>query len=208
MKKTALFFAGLLCMAQAASAMFLGTEDAAPGFVTMDGTKNNLEFHYPRMSEGKFLKRVRINSAIEREILHWEGESIKPEDGRAWMHWFSGYTGEDAKSFILTESTYYTHAAHPTTYAKGMTFDKEGHLVTREEILKRIGTRKAADIIKLVFEQTTERNIPIFEETVMQLTDWPKEFYIGNDGTIYFIFQQYEIAPYSSGIIEISAGRI
>ncbi len=206
MKKTALLLAGFLCAAVSAAAMFPGTTGGAPGFVTVDGTKNNLEFHYPRMTEGKFLHRIRINSAVEREMLRWEGDSIKAEEGSEWIYWFAGYVGEDAKSFILAESTFYTHAAHPTTYAKGMTFDGKGRPITREEILKKVSVKSAPEIRKLVFEQTAAQNITIFEETAEKLTDWPKEFYIAADGTIYFIFQQYEIAPYASGFIEIAVG--
>ena len=208
MKKIAgLLLAGFLCAATSAAAMFPGTGEGAPGFVTVDGVKNNLEFHYPRMTEGNFLHRIRVNSAVEREMLRWEGESIKAEEGSEWLYWFAGYTGEDAKSFILTESLFYKHAAHPTTYAKGMTFDAEGRPITREEILKKVSAKTPAEIRKLVFEQTTAQNIMIFEEAAEKLTDWPQEFYIAADGTIYFIFQQYEIAPYAAGFIEIAVGR-
>ncbi len=208
MKKFVLLLAGVLSVATvAAAAMFPGTGEGAPGFVTVDGVKNNLEFHYPRMTEGSFLHRIRVNSAVEREILRWEGESIKAEDGSEWLYWFAGYTGEDAKSFILTESLFYKHAAHPTTYAKGMNFHADGRPITREEILEKVSAKTAAEIQNLVFEQTAAQNIMIFEEAVEKLTDWPEEFYIAADGTIYFIFQQYEIAPYAAGFIEIAVGK-
>ena len=39
-----------------------------------------------------------------------------------------------------------------------------------------------------------------------KITEFPKEFYIGNDGHLYFVFQQYDIAPYSEGWIMADMG--
>lgn len=35
------------------------------------------------------------------------------------------------------------------------------------------------------------------------LTALPKNYYLDEKGTIHFVFGQYEIAPYSSGIIDL-----
>ena len=39
------------------------------------------------------------------------------------------------------------------------------------------------------------------------LTEDPKNFYLDKKGNIHFIFGQYEVAPYSSGIIDINMGK-
>ena len=58
--------------------------------------------------------------------------------------------------------------------------------------------------ITLACPECTARHIST--EEAEKITEFPKEFYIGNNGHLYFIFQQYDIAPYSEGWIMADMG--
>ena len=51
-----------------------------------------------------------------------------------------------------------------------------------------------------IARQISDRSIPIFEP-YKGLSDTPG-FYLKNNNIVVFVFQQYEIAPYSSGILK------
>ena len=188
-----------------ANAMMPAVTKSAPGFVGEETEVGRAKLHYPRLTEGTALLRFRINGAVAADIAHFQKSIAMHEDASGWTQWFVGCADADAVSILLPESTYYDHAAHPMTYVRCLNFDRNGNLISREDILKKVET-DPVEMKNKIFEQTKARDIPIFESSVMNLAEWPKEWYIGNDRTIYFIFQQYDIAPYSSGWIEIAAG--
>lgn len=202
-----ILLAALLLAAAAApaQAMMAAVTKHAPGFVGEEQEVGRAKLRYPKMAEGTALARFRINAAVEGAIAHFQKSIATHEDASGWTQWYIGCADSDAVSILIPESLYYDRAAHPMTYVRCLNFDGNGNPISREDILKKVET-DPAEMKNKIFEQTKAREIPIFNSSVLDLTEWPKEWYIGNDRTIYFIFQQYEIAPYSSGWIEIAAG--
>ena len=188
-----------------AQAMMPAMTESAPDFDSVETETGRVKLQYPQLREGTALMRFRINSAVAGDMAQFQKRIAQKEDASGWTSWFIGCADSDVVSLLLTESTYYDHAAHPTTHVRCLNFDGEGQRISRETILKKVETNPA-NMRLLIFEQTKARQIPVFESSVSNLSAWPEAWYIGNDRKIYFIFQQYEIAPYASGWIEIAAG--
>lgn len=88
-----------------------------------------------------------------------------------------------------------------------MTFDRLGHRVTVRDLAEKMPALTVDEVNRQIEIQCRERKIPIFEDhhTIRRL---PDTFYIGKDGHLYLVFQQYEIAPYSSGFIAVDMGEV
>lgn len=167
---------------------------------------DGLDARYPVWEGGTALQRARVNAAVEAETVRFATELEKMQehgDVDGWVRWLAGRTDGELVSLVLLESVYPHHAAHPSTAVVGMTFDEKGYRVSREEALRRAA---GTDVEAAVLQQAAERGLALFPEAWRQQTDWPEQFYVGADGQLYFIFQQYEIAPYAAGWIAIDAG--
>lgn len=167
---------------------------------------DGLDARYPVWEGGTALQRARVNAAVEAETVRFATELEKMQehgDVDGWVRWMAGRTDGGLVSLVLLESVYPHHAAHPSTVVVGMTFDEKGYRVSREEALRRAA---GTDVEAAVSQQAAERGLSLFPEAWRQQTDWPEQFYVGADGQLYFIFQQYEIAPYAAGWIAIDAG--
>lgn len=167
---------------------------------------DGLDARYPVWEGGTALQRARVNAAVEAETVRFATKLEKMQehgDVDGWVRWMAGRTDGGLVSLVLLESVYPHHAAHPSTAVVGMTFDEKGYRVSREEALRRA---TGTDVEAAVSQQAAERGLSLFPEAWRQQTDWPEQFYVGADGQLYFIFQQYEIAPYAAGWIAIDAG--
>lgn len=167
---------------------------------------DGLDARYPVWEGGTALQRARVNAAVEAETVRFATKLEKMQehgDVDGWVRWMAGRTDGGLVSLVLLESVYPHHAAHPSTAVVGMTFDEKGYRVSREEALRRAA---GTDVEAAVSQQAAERGLSLFPAEWRQQTDWPEQFYVGADGQLYFIFQQYEIAPYAAGWIAIDAG--
>lgn len=187
-----------------------GEEDSA--FTTEALDRDTLHLKMPVYHGDNLLARARINGAIETRVSSFE-KSLAERNGtwktEGWISWQEGMAGKDSPytSFLLITSTYPDRAAHPTSYAWPMTFDGLGHRVTVRDLAKKMASLTVEEVNRQIEIQCRNRQIPIFEDhhTVRKL---PDTFYIGKDGHLYLVFQQYEIAPYSSGFIAIDMGTV
>lgn len=210
MKKLWLTLAlGATLMCGSAFAAQPGLSATATGITQEEASRDNVSAKYPSFIDVSFLRQSWINAAIETEVSSFEEKvhklnAVSPVQG--YVTYEVGYVGEDYVSIVLYESIMSQGAAHPTTTIKGLTFDQSGQRLTRADILSRLPVISWPDIQKEIQRQTQARNIPIFEPKDWSIHTWPQEFYVGKDKHIYFIFQQYDIAPYAAGWIAIDTG--
>lgn len=108
-------------------------------------------------------------------------------------------------SFIDQGYIYFDKAAHPTSWKHGVTFDLEtGERLDWQDLVRPEDAefftldRINAKIFLSKYQLST-----YFEG----LTELPKNYYLDENKVIHFIFGQYEIAPYSTGIVDISMGK-
>lgn len=212
MKKTwmALVLAGALACGGAVMAEQPGLREDVSGIRVMDFSRGTLTAKVPVLEDESPLMRARVNSAVEAEIAFFYERIKKMNDispVSAWVSYYAGYKDENFVSLVLIETTYPEGAAHPTAYVRGMTFDRMGYRVTRPQILYMIPERTKEEITAEIERQAAERDIGLFDPEYRSVTGWPEEFYVGDDGHVHFIFQQYDLAPYAAGWFSVDAGR-
>lgn len=179
-------------------------------FSTVEYKEGEMEAKVPLSEDPNLLKRARINATVDVAVESYE-RAIRHAN-RNWktsgrMYWQEGMNepGYPYTSFVIITSTYPDRAAHPHGYAYGYNFDQYGHRLTIRDMEKLMPTLTVEELNRQIEIQTREKGIPIFENwhTVKKL---PENFYIGKDGHLYIILQQYEVAPYSSGYVIIDMG--
>ena len=89
-------------------------------------------------------------------------------------------------------------------YVKGITLNATGKVVTLADLKTAMPSLSVEALRDAAARECTARHIST--EEAEKITEFPKEFYIGNNGHLYFIFQQYDIAPYSEGWIMADMG--
>lgn len=111
-------------------------------------------------------------------------------------------------SVILTEYVYFEKAAHPATYRRALNFNSDSGERIFAQILTEIVDEENESnyspknlTIKLK-DYAKKNRIPLYRD-FQQLTKIPEDFYFDENLRVHFIFQQYEVAPYAVGIIEI-----
>lgn len=111
-------------------------------------------------------------------------------------------------SVILTEYVYFEKAAHPATYRRALNFNSDSGERIFAQILTEVADEENESnyspknlTIKLK-DYAKKNRIPLYRD-FQQLTKIPEDFYFDENLRVHFIFQQYEVAPYAVGIIEI-----
>jgi hypothetical protein len=102
----------------------------------------------------------------------------------------------DTLSIVCYTYTF-TGGAHGSSSEIGYVFDlRTGNLRTLRD---KVGDEKIRAYNDTILQQIRAKNIPIFEpyKGIGEKTT----YYLENDKTLVVVFQQYEIAPYSSGIL-------
>lgn len=120
------------------------------------------------------------------------------------------YQSDEYWSVRLHQYYYADRAAHPTSYDYGYVFRlSDGKRLDLKDLAKEPRFKNRASRYTLpameqaVKLQTAEHEIPLYD-FYTGLKEAPKEFYLDSFGNVHILFQQYEIAPYSSGIIDIN----
>lgn len=169
------------------------------------------DFHYPEVTKGSALYRARVNGAVVAEAQRFLGGIVRQREKgakvSAWVTWQEGMASDNLRSFVLVESQYYDRAAHPMSYVQGMTFKEDGSRFTFSDLMALRPDINAEFLSKRIMEENGKNNLFLFPE-VKGVSRVPHNFYIGTDGHVYFLFQQYEIAPYAAGWIAIDAGPL
>ena len=113
-------------------------------------------------------------------------------------------THNDGNYLSIVESgeIYFGRDAHPTHWKKGATFDvTTGKVVTWQEILKP-GDEKYFTIKKI--NQALFTSKYQISSYFTGLTQLPENYYLDKAGNIHFLFGLYEVAPYSTGIVDLN----
>ena len=185
--------------------------EAAPSVVEAKASRENIDATYPVWTGGTILAHAKVNSAVETEIYSFYQTLPKTDSygiPKGYVSWQMGACDHGVLSYVLIESTMMPRAAHPSHYVVGLNFRDDGSKITYADVMKMIPQQSPEEIRDCIREQTQAEGIPLFEEELSRIQSWPKNFYIGKDGGIYFIFQTYDIAPYAAGWIGIRGGQM
>ena len=110
-------------------------------------------------------------------------------------------------SIIISESSYFEGAAHPSTVKHVLNFNTASGNLMGVDHLTDIGSGVSRQEILQRLEQALIRHceregIKLFDEA-LPLKHLPENFYWDENLHVHFIFQQYDIAPYAAGIIDV-----
>ena len=110
-------------------------------------------------------------------------------------------------SLLLTESFYNEGAAHPSTLLHAMNFNVTSGELMDKNYLIDVGSGVpenyfVSKLEKKLREKVEREKIFLFDNA-LPLKNLPENFYWDENLHVHFIFQQYDIAPYAAGIIDV-----
>lgn len=97
--------------------------------------------------------------------------------------------------------------AHPMTYIKIFNFDQEWNLLSQDQVFS-LDDEKKKNLKQIIVKKLDSEKIDYFKDSLTDF-DWFDEFFLNmnfylDNEEIFFIFEQYQIAPYSSWLIKIN----
>ena len=168
------------------------------------------DISYPRLSgmsdkaaEGKI--NAVLQKRVDAFVAEMKEDSEEGKDLPLYKYFAAKINFEvhlkDTGFVSLTLQTYrFTGGAHGSSSLEGYPFNlKTGQLLKYGDMFNFDAVTRQT-LNNEIARQIRERKIPIFEP-YKGLSDIPG-FYLKSNKTVVFVFQQYEIAPYSSGILE------
>ncbi|MCH4167450.1 MAG: RsiV family protein [Megasphaera sp.] len=105
-------------------------------------------------------------------------------------------------SIISQGYMYFEKAAHPTSWKNGVTFDAQtGEKLDWQDLVK---PKDAKTFTLANINRTLTLSDYKLSTYFTGLTELPKNYYLDSKENIHFLFGQYEVAPYSTGIVDIN----
>ncbi len=163
-------------------------------------------------SAEKFLNMSiqKMNTSVED--LKKEAKTLLSQNTKYVFHPYEFTLTYDADEFdgfisIISTETTYTGGAHPATFKSAKTYGTETGAVALSDVSEALFGKDAEEILKeakTLFLEKIKENPDKFYDDSENLLDYlsTENFYIDKNGLSFF-FNQYEIAPYASGIIEV-----
>ena len=192
-----------------------GAQEQTQGYAVQENQIKTefVEGKYPTVDADNVLIKSRINSQIEKIVNKYIDYTAKQNKDGYPVTGFVSYDirANNANFFSLTIdcSSMPKGAAHPNTYTYRLTFDNEGNVISFNQFIKEnqvSGKDKdlytVSNLTKEVMAQVGDR---LYNSDIIPLdiTAFPEEFYIDDDGNLHVLFQRYEIAPYAAGLIDV-----
>jgi len=181
-----------------------------------DFFNGNESLKYPVVKVGNAAIERKINTAIIAEIdrfttaIYRNAQVNGCEVAGLWTNYEIG-SNEAGNTIILsvlmTESSYFKGAAHPSTYLHALNFNlSSGELMDINYLLEVGEGLKEGYLIerleKNLRKKVKREKLFLFEDA-LPLKKLPDNFYWDKNLHVHFIFQQYEVAPYAVGIIDV-----
>ena len=172
--------------------------------------KESLAIHYPKIhlaGHGDEARRMHryFRKRAKSSMKNYENATLPDAKLTSHVNYLLSYHGDQFLSFREYGYDYFERAAHPTSWELGVTFSIEtGRPVSWQEVLAAEGKKAYTlkEINRRLFASSYGKAHAFYYD-FKGLTALPKNYYLDEKGTIHFVFGQYEIAPYSSGIIDL-----
>ena len=115
------------------------------------------------------------------------------------------YNDGDYLSIVRNSIRSYDKAAHTSSSKLGLTFNvKTGNFIPFNAIIQgSTGPKISVNGINQMLLASPYGRQNAFFTDFKGLKDYPTNYYISANKNIHIVFQQYEIAPYAVGIIDI-----
>ena len=167
----------------------------------------NFELKYPEIKMSNTVIAGKINQVIREEIKNFIVAAREPNPSvTAATSYKIPLDNGKILSILLTEYVNYEGAAHPLTYKRGLNFNADTGERMNTGYLTDIGSGNPKffpeNITRKLREKAERENLFLFEE-MLPLKSVPEDFYFDEKLHLHFLFQQYEVAPYAVGIIDV-----
>ena len=173
--------------------------------------QGDFQFVYPTVNTSKTFVDTAINEKIREEVKNFFDAVKQPDTSiTATMSYEIPCDKNNILSIILTEYTYSEGAAHPLTFKLAINFDTRTGKMIKLDDLKRISREYAKaeyspkGITRKLKNYANREGIYLYND-FKELKTLPENFYFDENFHLHFIFQQYDVAPYAAGIIDLDA---
>lgn len=166
--------------------------------------KGDFQFNYPEVTTSSAIVNAKINQRIREEIKNFIASAREPNPSvTATTSYEIPYNGDKVLSVLLTEYVNYENSAHPLTYMRALNFDvKSGKPINTVDLKKFSKKISPKDLTRKLKAHAEHEGIALYPE-FKELEKLPDDFYFDEKFHLHFIFQQYEVAPYAAGIIDV-----
>ena len=196
--------------------ILLSVQSCFAAEISEDFFNGNDTLKYPVVKTGDAAIDNKINGEIRSEILrfikeiHYASQYNGYEVAGLWTNYEIG-SNEAGNTIILsvliTESSYFKGAAHPSTYLRALNFNLSSGELMGINYLLEVGEGLKEGYLTERLEQKlrekVEREKLFLFPDALPLKNLPENFYWDENLHVHFIFQQYEVAPYAVGIIDV-----
>ena len=173
--------------------------------------EGDFQFVYPTVKISNRFIENRINEKIREEVKELFDAVKQPDTSTtATMSYEIACDKNNILSMILTEIVYTQGAAHPLTYKRALNFDTRTGKIISNADWKKISREYAKSeysvkgITRKLKAYAKENNLALYDD-FKELEKLPENFYFDENFHLHVIFQQYEVAPYAVGIIDLDA---
>lgn len=193
-----------------AAAIFLLTNTASAAQIDSADYLGDININYPVVVTENLNANAKINAVIRAEVQRFvdamekqaKENEIRLGDLGVDFTIPCNHTG-GVISVLLTEFVYFEKAAHPSTIVRALNFNS----VTGEQITTANLKNITPEILTAKLKTHVAQNNLFLYEDFTALEKLPEDFYYDDNLNVIFIFQQYEVAPYAVGIIQVNAGK-
>ena len=196
--------------------MILSVQSCFAAEIHEDFFNGNESLKYPVVTVGDAAIEKKINGAIIAEIDRFTTAIYRNAQVNGYNVadiWTLYEIGSNQAgntvilSVLLTECSYFRCAAHPSTYLRALNFNLSSGELMDINYLLEVGEGLKEGYLKERLEQKLREKVEreklfLFEDS-LPLKKLPDNFYWDENLHVHFIFQQYEIAPYAVGIIDV-----
>lgn len=169
---------------------------------------NDLTLHYPRLHIANHSAAAsRINESFHKRAIKSQEAYNRANSGEipltSRVNYLLSYHGDQYLSFREYGYSYYERAAHPTSWELGATFDMgTGRIISWQDVLKAEG-KSPYTVEQINHKLFASPYKDVFYSDFKGLTKLPENYYLDEKGSVHFVFQEYEVAPYAAGIIDL-----
>ena len=169
----------------------------------------DFQFVYPEVKIEDRIIAGRINEKIREEVKEFFSTVREPyPSATASMSYEIPCDKNNILSIVLTEYVYYQGAAHPLMFKRALNFDVRSGKLIGLDGLKKISRKYASDdyspkgLTRKLKSYAKNNKIYLYND-FKELEKFPENFYFDENLHLHVIFQQYEVAPYAAGIIDL-----
>lgn len=176
--------------------------------ITQETSDLKIDITYPQFGIDSIDREIQayVTDIADQFVIDTEGERVTSAKYELFSVYDSVYIGPDIVSARLAISSY-MGGAHPNTGIVGMNFDvKSGKRLTTDDALQLVGLSLTEIAGKSGQELASKLGNAFFPEGAEAKPENYETFLV-DQNAVTFIFQAYQVGPYSSGLQEVSFKR-